>query len=136
MYYLSGLKGKENIFQAYVFHVLHFHLYLLPGNRDSFGSLKCIFIRAREMAQWSGPLSALPEDSGSIPSTHKEAHNHFQLQFKELEPFSSPHSTRLKSSAYTSMHAKTCTYRINFLKIKKKTLTRNIVHSTFSLLGI
>jgi hypothetical protein len=32
--------------------------------------------RAGEMTQWLGTLSALPENLGSIPSTHMVAHNH------------------------------------------------------------
>lgn len=31
---------------------------------------------AREIVQWVGSLAAVPEDSGSIPSTYEAAHSH------------------------------------------------------------
>ena len=34
------------------------------------------FRGAREMAQWLGAWTALPEDPGSIPSTHVAAEKH------------------------------------------------------------
>jgi hypothetical protein len=35
-----------------------------------------------ETAQWLRALAALPEDLGSIPSTHTAAHNCLELQFQ------------------------------------------------------
>jgi hypothetical protein len=40
------------------------------------------FVRADEVAQWLTTLAILPEDCGSIPSTHKAAHTCLQLQFQ------------------------------------------------------
>ena len=36
------------------------------------------------MAQWLRSLAALPEDLGSVLSTHSDTHNHLQLQFQEI----------------------------------------------------
>ena len=40
--------------------------------------------RAGEMAQWLSALVALPEDPGSIPSTHMVTYNYLQLQFQGI----------------------------------------------------
>jgi hypothetical protein len=39
---------------------------------------------AGEMSQWLRVLAALPEDPGSIPSTHMIAHNCVYLQFQGI----------------------------------------------------
>ena len=44
--------------------------------------LRMCYIGTGEVAQWLGVLTALPEDTGSIPSTHMEAHNCLLLQFQ------------------------------------------------------
>lgn len=38
-----------------------------------------------EMAQWWLRALALAEDTGSIPSIHVKAYNHWHLQFQEME---------------------------------------------------
>ena len=46
------------------------------GQRDGkISHLKRDTLGAGEMGQWLGPLMVLPEDLGSIPSTHMAAHN-------------------------------------------------------------
>ncbi|ERE81816.1 hypothetical protein H671_2g7892 [Cricetulus griseus] len=39
-----------------------------------------LFIGAEEMAQWLKALVTHPDDPGSVPSTHMEAHNRPYLQ--------------------------------------------------------
>ena len=39
---------------------------------------------AGEMAQWLRALTALPEDPGSILSTHMAAHNCLKIQFQGI----------------------------------------------------
>ena len=39
---------------------------------------------AEEMAQQLRALTALPEDPGSIPSTHMAAHNCLKMQFHKI----------------------------------------------------
>lgn len=37
------------------------------------------------MAQWLEAPAALPEDLGSVPSTHKVAPNHLYLRLQEIQ---------------------------------------------------
>ena len=46
--------------------------------------LKTCLSGAGEMAQWLGALTALPEDLGSIPSTHMAAHNCLKIQLQGI----------------------------------------------------
>lgn len=39
---------------------------------------------AKEMAQWLRALVTLAEILGSVPSTHRVAHNHLYLQFQGI----------------------------------------------------
>ena len=50
---------------------------LLSGNNlaKETGDLKKMELEAGEMAQWLRVLAILPEDPGSVPSTHVVAHN-------------------------------------------------------------
>jgi hypothetical protein len=41
-------------------------------------------VRAGEMTQRLRALAVLPEDSGSIPSTHMATHSCLELQFQEI----------------------------------------------------
>lgn len=41
----------------------------------------------REMAHWLRVRVALPEDHGLIPSIHRVAHKHLQLQFQGTGTF-------------------------------------------------
>ena len=43
-----------------------------------------LHVRAGGMAQWLGAPTALPEDLGSIPSTHMAAHNCLKIQFQGI----------------------------------------------------
>ena len=54
---------------AKAFHILVF-IYSLSAVTQ-----KKVYIGAREMVQWLRALATLPEDPGSIPSTHKAACN-------------------------------------------------------------
>jgi hypothetical protein len=57
---------------------------LKKQNKNKKQTNKKCRVGAEELASWLKAHTALTEDLGSIPSTHKVAHNHLYLQFQEL----------------------------------------------------
>ena len=72
------------IFEFYLFFILYVWVFCLCTTcvqclqrpREGKGSPRTEVREAGEMAYWMGALTALPEDLGSVVSTHIAANNH------------------------------------------------------------
>lgn len=71
---------------------------------------------AEEMSQQLKALVTPPENKGSIPSTHRTAHNCLQLQFQcaLIVSLLTSVGTRLTHGAHTHTQANTHTHKINY----------------------